>query len=425
MSLILSTDTTGTAITKINNRLNDSIYDFNNLYWQPLDGNYNDGINSGEFQSNLVKRDGFNPNTAQTTNNGNCFDNIIAGGGNIALSGANISSILGGTGNTVSSGNNQIISGEGNIFNNIVGSTKFQNNNIIFSGKQNRITGASDYNFVSAIMGGSGNTLNLKRISLNAIDSGFNNNTIINGLSNSIDGNLKFSWIGNGSANTITTIAGGEDSYNYILNGRDNSIDSNSLAPGFSLNYILGGTNNSINNSLNCGIIGSNLNLSGDFAQTYANKIYHDGVIFGNDYSYYSGTTQTFTANHDGKSIMVLQNTWDVLDGIIPGNKNVYFNLENGYYDGQTLFVLSIPSVATGATTSYTTNVVIRTGNTIGRTVLPPFDPFGDYGLIMNNISGVNNVNGFDATRFSGFGIFVWSGISNVGSWVRSDYFGS
>jgi hypothetical protein len=216
MSLILSTDTTGTAIIKINSRLNNPIYDFNNLYWQPLDGNYNDGINSGEFQSNLVKRDAFNPNTAQTVNNGNCFDNIIAGGGNTALSGANISSILGGTGNTVNSGSNHVISGENNIFNNIANSTKFQNNNIIFSGERNIFSGAVDYNFISAIINGSGNTLNLKSLTSNSLNDGFNQNTIINGLSNYIDGNLKFSWIGNGSGNTISTFFSGNNSYNYI-----------------------------------------------------------------------------------------------------------------------------------------------------------------------------------------------------------------
>jgi hypothetical protein len=56
---------------------------------------------------------------------------------------------------------------------------------------------------------------------------------------------------------------------------------------------------------------------------------------------------------------------------------------------------------------------------------LPPIDAFANFSLIMNNISGFNNANGFDATRYSGFGIFVWSGTSSVGSWVRSDYFGS
>lgn len=424
MSLILSTDTTGTAIIKINSRLNDPIYDFNNLYWQPLDGNYNDGVNSGEFQSNLVKRDSFNPNTAQTINNGNCFDNIIAGAGNTALSGANISSILGGTGNTINSGNNHIISGEGNIFNNIVNSTKFQNNNVIFSGKQNKFSGATDYNFVSSILGGSGNTLNLKSLSTNSLNNGYNYNTIINGLSNSIDGNLKFSWIGNGSANTITTVVGGDNSYNYILNGRNNLITSISSGD-FNLNSILGGNNNNIVNSKNSAVIGSNLTLNAT-GYTYVNKLFHDGIIFGNDYNYYSGTTaQNITANHNGKSILILQNTWNVLNGTIPSNKNIYFDLENGYYDGQTLFVLSIPSVATGITTSYTTNVVINTGNTIGRTVLPPFDGFSNFSLIMNNIHGVNNANSFDATRYSGLGIFVWSGTSSAGSWVRSDYFGS
>jgi hypothetical protein len=307
---------------------------------------------------------------------------------------------LGGTGNTISSGNNHIISGENNIFNNIANSTKFQNNNIIFSGERNVFSGSVDYNFVSAIMNGSGNTLNLKSLTSNSLNNGFNQNTIINGLSNSIDGNLKFSWIGNGSANTITTVFSGDNSYNYILGGRNNTISSN-LFGDFSYNYILNGNNNSISNSKKSGIIGSNLSLSNSTGYTYVNKLYHDGIIFGNDYNYYSGNSNSSlgtTVNHGGKSILFLENSWNILTTgmFLPADKNFYVNLENGYYDGQTLFVLSTPSVATAVTTSYTTNIVITTGNTIGRTNIVPFSTLGGYfGIIMNNVLTPSSITHF------------------------------
>jgi hypothetical protein len=430
MSLILSSYTTSVAINTINDRLTGGTYDNNDLFWNSyfpyIDSFTTTFINGG----NVVKRDINIPNLTATT--GLNFDgqfstrNLIAGGGNVLKLGYSFNNtIFAGTGNTIDFVLNSVFSGTDN---------KFENSGDYFHTDG---VGYAENNLDnSSILSGSGNTMEgiffMPKNSV--IASGINNrifddngssttsedigsNTIINGQNNLIQGALGYSWIGNGSGNTITN-SGSISVGNFILNGSGNTIQKTSNGT-FDYNSILGGSNNNITNKNNSIIIGSNLNAANSDT-THVNKLFVDKKIFFSDYNYYeinnNAPSIIFPPEyrsliHNGKTVNIVERK----DSFVG---DIKLDIENGYYVGQQLYIIAIP---TGNTTGdrltrnigyYSTNDSIFvgfSGNVISNQTNPFINPMGSGSTL------------YDFTTFSGLGIFIWDG----NYWIRADHRGA
>lgn len=428
MSLIFSTDTTFDAINKINNRLTGGTFDNSQLFWNTYFP-YIDNSSTTNFINggNVVKRDINIPNlTASTSLNLDgqfSTRNVIAGGGNVLKLGYSFdNTIFAGTGNTIDFVLNTVFAGTDNKFENSgdyyhtdgVEYANLKPDNIsIFAGSGNTMEGIFFMPKNSVIAGGINNKIFDNNSSSTEIeDSG--SNTILNGKNNLIQGILGYSWIGNGSGNTISNsqnISIG----NFILNGSGNTIQK-TLNGTFNYNSILGGSNNNIINKNNSIIVGSNLNaVSSD--TTHVNKIFVDKKIFFSDYNYFEVTNTSpnpnFALFHNGKTINIVERKDSFAN-------NIKLDIEDGYYVGQQLYIIAIP---TGDTTGnrltrnigyYSTNENIPpfagvSGNVISNQTNPFINPMG---------SGSTS---YDFTTFSGLGIFIWDG----DYWIRADHRGA
>jgi hypothetical protein len=181
-------------------------------------------------------------------------------------------SVVGGKSNTINnSGESVIIGGYSNLIQTT--NTSF-NSNLIGGGRNNRITGSTEY---SSMVGGRNNSL-------------YNNSysTIVGGFGNQIYDTVN-SFIGGGFSNTISngyflTIGGGSEntvnngSYNTIVGGTENVINATTATTG-SYNTMVGGVNNQINNSYYSNILdgfNNQINNAGFVSSIlggYANKI--------------------------------------------------------------------------------------------------------------------------------------------------------
>ena len=245
MTFISSADTTIIAINKYNNMLNGGMFDITYMPWTPFSGN------------SLIKRDDLNPNTL-ITDDSTPGGSLIAGALNSGNTNTNFSSILAGTGNTIDLFNNKILAGENNLLYSNYSPTDyvgiyFNGSSLIMAGQENNMLGFKYPPEMSVIMNGSANTINNRIQAFNYSDD-YKRNSIINGISNSINGIVGNSWIGNGSGNTIQSqnyffhvTHYGETKGNYILNGHDNIISSTGTTNNY--NSIIGGFNNAIINS--------------------------------------------------------------------------------------------------------------------------------------------------------------------------------
>ena len=427
MTLIYSTDTTTSAITTYNNMLTGGTFDISTTPWTPYSG------------YSVIKIDNNNSNSGITTDS-TIGGFLLAGVLNTAQTNSDYVTIFGGSGNTVDFFNNKIFAGENNIFKSnynpldYVG-INFDGSSIIMGGNENNMIGLKYLPEISTIMNGSGNTIN-NRIQLFQYSDDYKRNTIINGLSNTISGIVGNSWIGNGSGNTIQsedfffhTTHYGETKGNYILNGHDNIISSTGTTNNY--NTIIGGYNNSITNINNSIIIGSNLIGSAD--TTSVNNMFFTQKIFANNYSYLetdgylSGSFYTGgTFYHNNKLVGIIKLISDI-GGL---NSDTIFNIENGSYVGQILFLIGIPAIRTSDSGSFfkQTRSVVLSGNNIVSLKdyfsLPIFTT-GATGVVINNIMSDGIVGAFpislgDGPKWSGLGIFVWDG----NYWIRADYRG-
>ena len=171
---------------------------------------------------------------------------------NTVNSGSTNSSILGGTGNTISDSERSFIGG--GYSNQIVGYS--------YGGANVIVGGGSSYNNASnTISGGSNNFIGGGAYNTNNIISGSSyNNAIVAGEGNIIDSNAD-SFIGGGNGNQIrqrwASIVGGQsntilESHDFIGGGSNNTINA------FTHSSILGGQSNTVNHQ-NAHIIGSNI----------------------------------------------------------------------------------------------------------------------------------------------------------------------
>ena len=110
MSYIFSTDTTLTAINKINNRLSGYSYDNPIFLWTTISA-----VTSPDYGASIFKRDENLPNKKVIPFSDNCFYAFLGGGGNSANTQLSIyNTIICGTGNTIDYFFNSILSGSEN-----------------------------------------------------------------------------------------------------------------------------------------------------------------------------------------------------------------------------------------------------------------------------------------------------------------------
>jgi len=401
MSLILSTDTTTIAIEKINDRLTGGTIGY---FWEAFSGN------------SIVKRDDNNSNTIisiDSTPGGT----LLAGALNSGFTASSFSTVFAGTGNTVDLFNNKIFAGENNFFKlsynplNYVG-VNFNGSSIIAGGIDNGMSGDDYLPEISAILNGSGNTIN-NSIQLLQYSDDYKRNVIINGLSNAISGIVGNSWIGNGSGNTIqseNTVSPqivGFTKGNFILNGHDNMISSTGTSNNY--NTIIGGFNNKIINQNNSIVIGSNLIGSAD--TTSVNNMFFTNKMFVNTcvYSAYTNNIGD-TFNHEGKLIGVIQNS--------NPSGDILIQLSNGEYVGQILFLIGIPSSIKISGKLYTKNVLLKNSNVISKKINTYY--YSNVICVNNTLYASSVAPIPDVNSYAGLGIFVWNGTY----WVRSDFRG-
>jgi hypothetical protein len=351
---------------------------------------------------------------------------MVAGGGNkIKLGYSLYNTIFAGTGNTVDFTLNTIFAGRENSFENNgdyyhTDGLDYLSSNpdimSILSGSGNTMEGSYFMPKKSVIVSGLNNKIFDKTNSQNYIEgSGFN--TILNGSSNLIEGVIGLSWIGNGFQNEITNSTQDLTVGNYIVNGSGNTIEKTSSGT-YNYNTIIGGTNNKITNKNNSVIVGSNLTaLSSD--TTHVNRLFFNKNLFFNDYTY-SAYTGVFLGNfnHKGKSIGIIKlNNPGSSPFYTPG---IQITLENGYYDGQILYLIAIPYGTVG---SYTFNVFFNSTNVIGykqTTGQPATLPGSTYQYItINNIT--SNIQ-TSSDYYTGLAILIWN--STISKWIRADFRG-
>ncbi len=429
MSFILSTDTTSTAINLINNRLTGGTFDNNQLFWNAFYPYIDNSLTTNFlYGGNIVKRDILYPNntasTVLSTFAGNfSTKNMIAGGGNkIKLGYSFYNTIFAGTGNSVDFTLNTIFAGTENSFENNgdyyhTDGLEYLNSNpdvmSILSGSGNTMQGSYFMPKNSVIAGGLNNKIFDKTNSSTYIENtGFN--TILNGSSNLIDGVVGFSWIGNGLQNEITNTTQDLTTSNFIANGSGNTIEK-TISGNYDYNTIIGGYSNTITNKNNSTIVGSNLTaLSSD--TTHVNRIFSDKTLSFNDYVYSAYTGAFFgNFNHKGKSVGIIKLNSIPISGIYPAA--IQISLENGYYDGQILYLIAIP---TGNTSYDTLNVILDNSNVISKTQTTGYFPLGIYDYItINNIT--NNIIG-SAEDYAGLAILTW--VSSISKWIRADFRG-
>lgn len=395
MDLIYSTSTTYSAITVINNRLTGGTFDNSQLYWLSYSG------------GNVTKRDILYPNTA-ITNSNYTKSILIAGGGNSGLSYSNSSTIFAGTGHTVNYLNNKILSGKKNSFKTLNGydpdntaGVSTQGSSVIFGGQLNSMSGANYSPEISVILNGSGNSINNLSSSSNYSDE-FKRNSILNGLSNSISGNVGNSWIGNGFENTISTSPTFFTKGNYILNGYRNTI-TNNLSTNADYNTIIGGYDNTTTDKNNSIVIGSG--LIGSANTTSVNRMFVEKKMFFNDYIYLeidasnviAGSPNTVIFNHENKTVGVIKQTTNAV---------VYVIISSGSYIGQVLYLIGIPKRFVGVTNDIGLYTSILGGNIISKdvTINAPATVASDA----------------EALTYSGLAVFVWNGTY----WIRADHRG-
>ena len=402
---IYSTDTTYTAITKINNLLTGGTYDDSSLLWISS----SDSAISG-YSASILKRDDNYPNIILSA-----ISNTIAGGANSGNTHGFLTSyystIFGGTGNSVNFLINTIFGGENNamfVYN--PGLTSNFQLSSIFAGIQNEIFGNYDGFSYSSILNGSGNSM-YNETGKFSYDDSYSINTIVNGLSNDMDGIFGYSWIGNGSGNSITTNSTNTTVGNYIFNGYNNTISYPSS--NYRYNTIFGGKNNVVSDVNNTITIGSDLTPS-ENDTTYVNNLFFKNKMFANNFTFSSYTLNNGGFDHQNRLV-----------GIISGatlSGSLTINLSAGTYVGQVLYLIGIPSVlhTTIPNRYYTSDIVLNDttteGNIIGlQATAINFGP----ALILNN-SWTQPTFSFDPTLYSGLGIFVWNGQY----WIKSDYRG-
>ena len=393
MILILSTDSTTTAINKYNNMLTGGSFDNSYMPWTPLSG------------YSIIKRDDINENIT-ITNNTTPGGILIAGASNTASTSSLYTTIFAGTGNAIDYFNNKILAGENNNFS--VGSFNYglDDSSIIMGGIQNSMSGSYFQPEISTIMNGSGNTINNLISTLDYSDD-FKRNTIINGLLNLIVGEIGNSWIGNGSGNTIESIGTGRTKGNFILNGHDNIISS-SLKDSSNYNSIIGGYNNLIQDQNNSIVIGSN--LTGMTDTTSVNNMFFKNILFSNNYVYSSGTA-LMTFNHMNKMIGIIK----TIGGTF--SQDLFVSIQNGNYVGQLIFLIGIPDATAGSAWS-TCNIQLNPANVIS---LQSTIPFVGTAIVLNNIKGTGSPMTQSAINsYAGLGIFIWDGAY----WIRADHRG-
>lgn len=402
MDYIFSTDTTLTAINKINNRITGITYDDALLFWIP--------ITSSTSGASISKRDPKYPNNVQMGGAGNQGYNFVAGGGNkINTTNSFFNTIFAGTGHTIDDINNTIFAGQNNsILNNFLSGNT---NSSILGGIKNTMNGLNNTFLYSTILNGSGNTI-FKNVISNNSNYLYNRNTIINGIKNTISGITGLSWIGNGTGNTISTTNTQNSLGNYILNGHDNNITNTSTNYGY--NTIIGGSNNEINDLNNSIVIGSNLTaLNSD--TTHVNRMFFDKKIFVNSATYSGVSSSNTTIYFDGINYWFNFNHNNNLIGIIKNQTNapLFINLKNGNYIGQTLYLISIPGYYGPILGTYPQTSLLFSSSTYGyNTNIISKD------LYAHPITG--DTHATNAENWSGLSIFVWDGTY----WIRADHRG-
>jgi hypothetical protein len=419
MDYIFSTDTTLTAINKINNRISGITYDDAVFFWLPFSSS-----TSPYYGASLLKRDPNYPNIENPIGNGNFISNVFAGGGNSGTTYFSYcNTIFAGTGHTIDDYNNTIFAGENNkiLSADILSSI----NSSILGGTYNYIIGIPGSNY-SSILNGSGNT-----IFYNYKSNSSSINSVVNGLSNSISGAFNLSWIGNGSGNTMYTPNTLYSKGNYILNGHDNSISNYTTDYGY--NTIIGGSNNTISDLNNSIIVGSNLTaLSSD--TTHVNRMFFDKKIFANSatYSAYTSSSTYFGFDHQNRMIGIIDSRGNnIRTGYIT------INLSAGTYVGQILYLIGIPGIWRDSQTiipnpttyqyrtsdislnSYPSGNVISSASTAfyssNTTIYNPIN----YVMINNNYNNFSSISD-DSTPYSALAVFVWDGTY----WIRADHRG-
>jgi len=432
MSFILSTNTTSQAINLINNRLTGGTFDNNVLFWNAFYPYIDNSLTTTFlYGGNVIKRDILYPNntasTVLSTFAGNfSTNNMIAGGGNkIKLGYSFYNTIFAGTGHSVDFTLNSIFAGTDNSFENNgdyyhTDGLEYLNSNpdvmAILSGSGNTMEGSYFMPKKSAIVSGLNNKIFDKTNSATYIENtGFN--TILNGSSNLIEGVVGFSWIGNGLQNEITNTTQDLTLSNFIANGSGNTIEKTSVGA-HDYNTIIGGINNTITNKNNSIIVGSNLTaLSSD--TTHVNRIFSDKTLSFNDYVYSAYTQQSSSASfqHKGKSIGIIKLN---VPGIILGSQpyGTRISLEDGYYDGQILYLIGIPSGTVG---NKTFNLILLSSNVVSikQTTGSILFPFLYNYITINNITS-NIVTSAD--YYTGLAILIWN--SSISNWIRADFRG-
>jgi hypothetical protein len=408
MSYIFSTDTTLTAINKINNRLSGYSYDNPIFLWTTISA-----VTSPDYGASIFKRDENLPNKKVIPFSDNCFYAFLGGGGNSANTQLSIyNTIICGTGNTIDYFFNSILSGSENKISELTNSfVPAFNFNSILSGTKNRISGLNNGFNNSVIFNGSGNTMFDLSVKL-SYNPEYTKNSLLNGLSNNMNGIMGYSWIGNGSGNTIQTTTTEYTVSNYILNGHNNTISNSSTNNGY--NTIIGGNNNSITDKNNSIVIGSNITASNDNT-THVNRLFYDKKIFFNNYTYLEITNANFPSfisplpfNHNNKSVGIIKRI-----DTQPGDPAI--SLFNGTYTGQILYLIAIPSKDTSTAPYLTKNIVIENTKNV---VLGSSNTISLSNYL--NPLGSGTTSTYDETTFAGLSIFTWNG----NYWIRADHRG-
>lgn len=436
MSFILSTNTTSESINLINNRLTGGTFDNNQMFWNAFYPYvYNSSDEQFLYGGNIVKRDILYPNNTALTSfspfeSNFSTKNMLAGGGNkLKLGYSFYNTVFAGTGHTIDFTLNNIFAGTENSFENSQEYYHTENesylnenpdNMSILSGSGNTMSGSYFMPKNSIIISGLKNKIFDGINSPTYIEeSGFN--TILNGESNLIDGVIGFSWIGNGLNNKIKNSTQDLTRFNFILNGSGNTIEKNSVGS-YDYNTIIGGHQNNIVDKNNSTIIGSNLTAINNDT-THVNRIFSDKSFNFNNYTYSAYTNQLGNFNHNGKSVCIIKGGAPIppTPFLLNLPPSTIINLNDGYYDGQIIYLIGIPSGNVGGNTW---NVILDSSNVISikqTTGVPAsLPPASSYNFItINNIS--DNIE-TTAENYAGLSILTWA--SSISKWIRADFRG-